>query len=312
MNVKARYRGREVTEADVAFIRQLIDAHPTLSRRALSQKLCEAWNWVQPNGQPRDMVCRGLMLALHRAGHIELPPRKKTPRNPLAQRPRPVAIDVERTPLRDSLRELGALHIEQVRRTERERLFNSLIEQHHYLGYTQPVGAHLKYLVSARNQPIACLAWSSAPRHLGCRDRFIGWSAEARRQNIRLIVTNLRFLILPWIVVPRLASHLLGRMARRLPEDWQRVYGHPVYFLETFVDPQRFRGTCYRAANWIVLGHTTGRGKADQTHRPNRSIKEVLGYPLCRRFRQRLSETLIPQRCRDALGCPPTETAESA
>ncbi len=309
MSVRDKYRGREVTDADVAFIQQLIDAHPALSRRALSQKLCEAWNWVQPNGQPREMVCRGLMLRLHRAGHIELPPPRTTPHNPLAQRSRPVAIEIQRTPLRDSLPGLGPLHIEQVRRTAQEPLFNSLIQQHHYLGYTQPVGEHLKYLVSAQNRPIACLAWSSAPRHLGCRDRFIGWSAAARRRNIRLLAYNLRFLILPWVEVPHLASHLLGRMARLLPEDWQRIYGHPVYFLETFVDPQRFRGTCYRAANWIVLGQTTGRGKADQTHRPNRPIKEVLGYPLCRRFRQRLSEeTPTPQRCHDATGHQRTET----
>jgi len=313
MSVKEKYRGREVTDADVAFIQQLIDAHPTSSRRALSQKLCEAWNWVQPNGQSRDMVCRGLMLHLHRAGHIELPPRQKNPRNPLAQRPRPRTIEIEPTPLRGSLRALGPLHIEQVRRTGREQLFNGLIEQHHYLGYTQPVGAHLKYVVSAQNRPIACLAWSSAARHLGCRDRFIGWSAEARRRNIRLIAYNLRFLILPWVEVPHLASHLLGRMARLLPEDWQRIYGHRVYFLETFVDPQRFRGTCYRAANWVVLGQTTGRGKADQTHRPNRPIKEVLGYPLCQRFRERLSEEIsIPPRCHDALARPSTKTADTA
>ncbi len=142
----------------------------------------------------------------------------------------------------------------------------------------------------AQGRPIACLAWSSAPRHLGCRDRFIGWSAEARRKNIRFIAYNLRFLILPWVQVPHLASHLLARMARVLVRDWEQVYGHPVYFLETFVDPQRFCGTCYRAANWIVLGRTTGRGKNDQTGRPNRPIKEVLGYPLCRRFRQLLSQ----------------------
>ena len=309
MNVKEKYRGREITAADVAFIQQLIDVHPTLSRRALSVKLCEAWNWVQPNGQPRDMVCRGLMLHLHRAGHIELPPVKATPHNPLAQRPRPVAIEIERTPLRDSLRALGPLHIEQVRRTGRESLFNSLIEQHHYLGYTQPVGAHLKYLVSAGNRPLACSAWSSAPRHLGCRDRFIGWSPEARRRNIRLLAYNLRFLILPSVEVPHLASHLLGRMARLVPEDWQRIYDHPVYFLETFVDPQRFRGTCYRAANWIMLGRTTGRGKADQTHRPNRPIKEVWGYPLDRRFREWLSEDAsLGTSCTDPREGPSRET----
>ena len=291
MSTRVKYRGRQVTDADVAFIRQLIASHPTLSRRALSQKLCEAWNWVQPNGQARDMVCRGLMLALHRAGHIQLPPPRNAPHNPLANRSRPAAVKIEPAALHGSLRAVGPLCIEQVRRTVHEPLFNSLIEQHHYLGYTQPVGEHLKYLVFAQDRPIACLAWSSAPRHLGCRDRFIGWSAEARRRNIRLIAYNLRFLLLPWVKVPHLASHLLAHVARRLSGDWQQMYGHPVYFLETFVDPQRFQGTCYRAANWIVLGRTTGRGKADQTHRPNRPIKEVLGYPLCRCFRKRLSQT---------------------
>jgi hypothetical protein len=139
-------------------------------------------------------------------------------------------------------------------------------------------------------RPIACLAWSSAPRHLGSRDRYIGWSAEARRRNIRFLAYNTRFLILPWVTVPHLASYLLGRMARLLSQDWERLYGHPIYFLETFVDPERFRGTCYRAANWVMLGHTTGRGKDDHTNRPNRSIKEVLGLPVHRRFRKLLQE----------------------
>lgn len=290
MNGIMTHRGRVVTDADVAFIRELIAAHPTCSRRVLSQKLCEAWNWVQPNGRPRDMVCRGLMLALHRAGRITLPPQRLIPPNPLARRSVPVLVDIDRALLQGCLRSVGHLRFEQVRRTAHEPLFNSLIAQHHYLGYTAPVGEHLKYLVWARDRPIACLAWSSAPRHLGCRDRFLGWSAEARRRNIRLIAYNLRFLILPWVHVPHLASHLLGRMARRLSADWQRTYAHPIYYLETFVDPHRFQGTCYRAANWIVLGRTTGRGKADQTHRPNRSIKEVLGYPLCPRFRYWLSQ----------------------
>ena len=285
-----KYRGRVVTDAEVAFIRQLIAAHPTLSRHALSHKLCEAWNWVQPNGAPRDMVCRGLMLGLHRAGRIELPTPRRKLLNPLARRSAPLPVEIDQSPVRGDLTCLGPLRFEQVRRTPEEPLFNSLIQQHHYLGYMQPVGEHLKYLVWAQQRPIACLAWSSAPRHLGCRDRFLGWSAEARRRNIHLIAYNLRFLILPWIEIPHLASHLLGRMTRRLSADWQQVYRHPLYYLETFVDPQRFSGTCYRAANWIAVGRTTGRGKADQTHRPNRPIKEVLGYPLCRHFRERLSQ----------------------
>jgi hypothetical protein len=290
MDVILKYRGRLVTDADVAFIEQLIAAHPTLSRRALSQELCRAWNWVQPNGQLRDMVCRGLMLALHRAGHIRLPKRRHTPPNPLVKRSQPATMDVDRRPVRGSLKTLGALRFDQVRRSVWEPLFNSLIQQHHYLGYTQPVGEHLKYLVFAQGRPIACLAWSSAPRHLGPRDRFIGWSPEARRRNIHLIATNLRFLILPWVEVPHLASHVLGRMTRQLPGDWEHIYGHRVWFVETFVDRQRFAGTCYRAANWIVLGETTGRGKQDQTHRPNRPIKQVLGYPLTRSFRRWLLE----------------------
>ena len=290
MNVILKYRGREVTEAEVVFIRDLIAAHPTLSRRRLSQELCRAWNWVQPNGHLRDMVCRGLMLALHRTGHIALPDRRQAARNPLVERSQPAAAEIARDPIHTSLSALGPLRLEQVRRTPAESLFNSLIEQHHYLGYTQPVGEHLKYLVFAEERLLACLAWSSAPRHLGPRDRFIGWSAEERRRNIHLIATNLRFLVLPWVKVPHLASHILGRMARQLSADWERVYGHPLYFLETFVDSDRFRGTCYRAANWIVLGRTTGRGKNDQTHRPNRSLKEVLGYPLQRHFRHLLSQ----------------------
>ena len=134
------------------------------------------------------------------------------------------------------------------------------------------------------------MVYSSAPRHIGCRDRFIGWPAAVRRQNIHLIAYQSRFLILPWVHVSYLASHLLGRIARLLPADWQRIYHHPVYFQETFVDPERFKGTCYQAANWLYLGKTTGRGKNDQTKKPNRSIKAVWGYPLCRDFRAKLCE----------------------
>jgi hypothetical protein len=290
MDVVFAYRGRRVTESDLGQVRALIAAHPQASRRALSKHLCDAWQWAQPNGCPRDMVCRGLMLGLHRAGLIELPPRHRCPPNPLARQRRPAPVAIDRTPVRAPLRALGALEFVPVRRTAAEPLFNALIEAHHYLGYTQPVGEHLKYLVYADARPLACFAWSSAPRHLEPRDRFIGWSAAARRQNIRLVAYNTRFLILPWVSVEHLASHLLSRMVRRLCDDWQRLYGHPIYFAESFVDPERFAGTCYRAANWIWLGRTTGRGKADQTHRANRSLKDVLGYPLTRDFRARLSQ----------------------
>jgi hypothetical protein len=284
------YRHRVITDEDLVFIRKLIADHPDSSRRNLSERLCEAWNWVQANGALRSMVCRGLMLMLHRQGLIELPPVRRVIRNPFLERSAPVAVAVDEAPLSMALADLGGLEVRQVRRTPAEAVFNALMHQHHYLGYTQPVGEHLKYMVYAGGRPIACMAWSSAPRHLGSRDRFIGWTAQARLANIRLLAYNTRFLILPWVSVPHLASHLLGRIARRLSADWQSMYGHPIYFLETFIDPQRFRGTCYRAANWIHLGVTTGRGKDAPTYEPNRSIKNVLGLPLVKDFRQRLCE----------------------
>jgi len=289
-----RYRGHSVSDAQVQFIRELIARHPSESRRGLSQKLCAAWGWSQANGAAREMLCRGLMLALSRAGHISLPPVRYQPPNPLAARSRPSVMehrDVDRTVIAGSLSELGPLVFECVRRTPQEALFNALLHSHHYLGYSQPVGEQLKLMVYAGPRPVALFAWSSAARHLGARDRYLGWSATARRRNIHLLAYNTRYLILPWVQVKHLASHLLARMTRTLSEHWQNAYGHPVYFVETFVDPTRHRGSCYRAANWIHLGLTQGRGKNDQTHRANRSIKDVLGLPLTADFRQRLSES---------------------
>src|SRR3984893_1814285 len=284
------YRGRIVTAEEIDFIRRLIADHPRASRRRLSEKLCEAWQWKKANGAPRDMVCRGLLLMLDRAGQIELPVIRFRPPNPLAPREQPQAMLIDTTPLNDALADIRPISLQQVRKTADEPLFNSLMEQHHYLGYEQPVGEHLKYLVWAQVRPVAFMAWGPAPRHVGSRDRYIGWSAEARRRNIRFIAYNTRFLILPWIRVPHLASHLLGRMAAALSGDWCRMYSHPIYFAETFIDPGRFRGTCYRAANWQLLGLTTGRGKNDQTNKPNRPIKEILGLPLTPRFREYLSQ----------------------
>ena len=273
----------------IEFVKRLIAESPQDSRRALSKKLCRAWNWIQPNGALRDMVCRGFMLRLEEAGYIKLPPRRCTPANPLANRKKPETIDIDESLVEAPLSDIQPLEIKQVRRTGFEKLFNSLVEKYHYLGYCQPVGEHLKYLVFTGGKPIACLAWSSAPRHIGCRDRFIGWPADVRKKNLHLIASNIRFLVLPWVRVAHLASHLLGRMARVLPMDWERVYNHRVYFVETFIDTNRFEGICYKAANWIYLGKTTGRGKDDQTHKVNRSIKAVWGYPLSKDFREILT-----------------------
>ena len=289
MQYEFAYRGRKVSAPEIASIRQLIAAHPALSRRRLSAKLCEAWNWVQPNGRARDMVARSLMLELHRAGHIELPAKRMSPPNNAARHcPPALQLAPAVSPWEGSLAELDPLEIRQVRRTPEEKLFGSLMQGHHYLAYTQPVGEHLKYLVRAQGRPIACLAWSSAPRHLGPRDRFIGWSAPKRRAHLHLLAYNTRFLILPGVKVPHLASHLLARVARRIADDWQELYAHPVYLLETFIDPERFRGTCYRAANWLYLGLTAGLGKDAKSRVPNRSLKQLWVYPLRPDFRRQL------------------------
>jgi hypothetical protein len=233
------------------------------------------------------MVCRGLLLALHRSGQLSLPAAKRA-MNPSVVRARPEAIEVDTTPIEVSLSQLGPLTFRQVRRTEDEPLFNAMIEQYHYLKYTRPVGEHLKFMVFAGDRPVALFAWSSAPRHLAPRDRYIGWPQDSRKQNIRYVAYNTRYLILPWVKVEHLASHLLAKMTQRLSEEWKKVYGHEVYFAETFVDPTRYPGTCYRAANWVLMGRTTGRGKNDQTKRANRTLKEVLGLPLVPDFRERL------------------------
>lgn len=283
------FRGREIRQEEVNFLRQLIAENPGLSRRRLSVKVCQAWNWVQPNGQPRDMVCRSLMLVLHRAGHIELPaPRRGVLNNAIAHRRVAEVEAVDETPIEGSLVSLGALEIRLVRRAEGEALFGHLLKRHHYLGYSRPVGEHLKYLILAGKRPIACLGWSSAPLKLNLRDQFVGSPKEAYRHNLHLIAYNTRYLIMPWARVPHLASHLLARIARRISADWQELYHHPVHLLESFVDTERFQGTSYRAANWICLGRSLGRGTKSKPSDPDTSIKELWVYPLRSDFRQRL------------------------
>lgn len=286
MGLTVRYQGRTISAEDIDFIHKLIKSNPNDSRRRLSKKLCEAWNWIQQNGTLRDMACRSFMLYLERQGHIRLPAKKHSPANPLANRKQPKRADVDRSSIKGELNDLRPLEIRQVRRTPLEKLHDGLIAQYHYLGYCHPIGEHLKYVVYSGERPIGCFAWSSAVRHLGCRDRFIGWSAEVRKKNLHLIAYNMRYLIMPWVSVKHLASHLLAMMGKRVAVDWQKVYNHPIYLLETFVDIEKFKGTTYRATNWIYLGVTTGRGKNDQTNKPNRSLKAVWCYPLCKDFRE--------------------------
>ena len=186
------------------------------------------------------------------------------------------------------MREFGTLAIRQVRRSAEEPLFNHLLDRYHYLGYSRPVGEHLKYVVWAGARPIACSSWTSATRQLDLRDRWVGADKAAYQHHLQLIAYNHRYLILPWVKVPHLASHLLGRLSRRLCADWQSLYHHPVCLLESFVDTQRFAGTCYRAANWICVGCSSGRGTRSKTHQPVTSIKQLWVYPLTVHWRRQL------------------------
>ena len=288
-DVVLSFRGRQIRQSDVAFLRGLIAQHPGMSRRRLSVGVCEAWGWMQPNGQPRDMVCRSLLLALHRAGHLELPAKKSSPPNNAIRHRRvePVqSLDI--SPIEGIVVSLQPLKIELVRQTDHEKLFAYLLSQYHYLGYSRPVGEHLKYLVWAKERPIACLGWSSAPRQLNLRDQLVGAPKEAYRHNLHRIAYNTRYLLVPWAKVPHLASHLLGRIARRLSEDWQALYGHPIDLLESFVDSERFEGSCYQAANWACVGRSEGRGTKSKSRATPVSVKELWVYPLRQDFRQRL------------------------
>lgn len=288
MEVILTYRRRVINYEDIDVIRNIIASHPEKSRRFISQEVCRHWNWRQPNGYLKDMVCRSLLLLLEEKGFITLPPRKCTPNNPLSNRKKPAVVKVDTTPLNCSVSDLLPITLKLVRRTPFEKVFNGLVNEYHYLGYTQPVGEHLKYMAFSDNRPIACLAWGSAPWYIGARDRYIGWTSQVREEKLHLIANNLRFLILPWLHVSCLASHLLSLNRRRLSQDWQDCYNHPVYLLETFVDTTRYRGTCYKADNWLCVGQTTGLGKLSTSRQPLLSKKAVYVYPLLKNFRREL------------------------
>jgi len=288
MNHKLTYGGRGITDKDINFIRNVIAANSNASRCFLSQHICRSWNWVQQNGVLKDGICRSLLLRLESEGYIKLPPRKCVPNNPFVNRKKPPKIDINQTPIEWKLTDILPIHFKQVRRTSFEKLFNSLIEQYHYLGYSKPIGENLKHIIFVKDRPIACFAWSSAVWHIAARDRFISWSAETRKKNLHLIAYQSRFLILPWVRIQHLASHLLALSTKVISQDWQELYCHPIYWIETFVDTEKFKGTSYQATNWLYLGTTTGRGKNDQTNKKNLSLKAVWGCPLSKYFRENL------------------------
>ena len=282
-------QGREVTPKDIEFIREMIKANPSWGRSRLSRELALLWNWRALSGQLKDMACRNFLLKLERRGYLALPPLRYSYRKVRRRLPCPF-VPHETTPIAGKLSRLTPLRIEIVKEKDLLKLFKCLLSSYHYLGFTGTVGENLKYLIfDEKDNPLACLLFGSAAWKTLPRDEFIGWDEVTRKANLHLLTNNMRFLILPWVKVPHLASHVLGKVARRISSDWINRYSHPIYMLETFVEKERFRGTCYQAANWIYVGESKGRSRNDRYKTLKVPIKDIYLYPLVKRFRELLS-----------------------
>jgi Druantia protein DruA len=291
MSARTIIQGRLIGPAEVGLIRRLLAEHPDWHRTRLSRELCAIWEWRNSSGRIKDMAARTLLLKLERRGLVVLPPRQSSANN--AARNRSVCLhEHDQTPIAGSLRPLLPLSINMAGKKDAElAVFKSLITQHHYLGMRNTVGENLKYLIRDRaDRLVGALLFGSAAWQTQPRDAFIGWSVSARRSGLSKITNNTRFLIPGWVRVPHLAGHILSRVSRRLDTDWQEKYGHRIHLLETFVDRDRFRGTCYRAANWICVGQTQGRTRNGPRGVPPVPIKDVFVYPLSKRFRQELCD----------------------
>ena len=281
-----RYCGRLFSWEEILGIRRLMTEHPSYNRVALSRAVCDAIGWVKPDGRRKEMSCRVVMLRMHRDGLIVLPPPLKGNGNGRT-RPSLTFASQPQAPISLPAGALGELQFQLVTR-QNSSLWNELIERHHYLGYKPLPGAQLRYLVFAGPHLLAALGFGASAWKVAPRDKFIGWSDHDRLRNLRFVVNNARFLILPWITSRNLASRILSGAAKRLGQDWQDNYGYRPVLLETFVDKARFRGTCYRAANWTCVGSTQGRGKLDRHNRHPLPVKDIFLYPLIKDFRVKL------------------------
>jgi hypothetical protein len=290
--VLLRYRNREVTIADVEFLR--LQCASTATRGDLVQVVCEAWKWRQVNGAPSAYACTDLLLRLEERGLLELPPparpRRTRDRRPLASLPLPPdLIALTGLEVRDPHVDLCDLRVRPI--VAEERLgWRLYIERYHYLGDRPMVGEHLLYAAFLDGELVALIGWASAAFRAPLREAYVGWDEATKRRRLHYVANNIRFLILPWVRVRHLASKILAANLRRLSADWQRVWKHPLLLAETFVDTTRFRGTCYRAANWLYLGETAGRSKRGNNYSRGGTRKALFVYPLRRHATRCLRE----------------------
>ena len=282
-------QGRNTTQKDIELVRKIIDASPSLNRTRLSKELCSLWNWRAANGQLKNMAAYSFLLKLEKQGLITLPARKRPPVN--AKRNSSIALVLHSTlPIIAKLKTLTPLKLSLAEDKDTLSLFKCFLSAYHYLGFSGTVGENLKYIVYDRHdRPLACLLFGSCAWKCAPRDDFIGWDQSQRGKNLSLVTNNVRFLILPWVKVEHLASHVLAKVARRIRADWVAKYGHPIYILETFVECSRFLGTCYKASNWICVGKTKGRSRNDRYSTLKVPVKDIYLYPLVKRFKEVLS-----------------------
>lgn len=287
MDWPLKIQGRLITEAQVNEIKELLNDNASWNRSRLSRELCERWHWQRPDGQMKDMACRELLRKLEFRTLIKLPPRQRSgpKRLPIIE-----PVDVDQTHVSCQFSDIKPVKIVNARDCgEHEKSFNYLLKEYHYLSYKRTVGQNMKYIILGQNERIlGCLLFGAAAWKTDVRDHWIGWSPEIRERNLGLICNNTRFLILDWIRVPHLASHVLGACLRRLSQDWKARYGTDIALVETFVDTTRYAGTCYKAANWIKLGQTKGRSRQDRNRALKVPIKDVFVYPLSRDYQKRL------------------------
>jgi hypothetical protein len=283
-----RYCARDFSAVELELIRRLIADNPQLTRAALSRLVCNMLSWRRPDGRLKDMSCRVAMLRMQDDGLITLPPPRNSNNNGKTYCRRTQQAEPDPVPFISPAHSLTNLCIEIVSDSAQSHLWNEYIDRYHYLGYQPLPGAQIRYFVRDANRILALLGFGAAAWKTAPRDQFIGWTQQQRKRQLHLVINNARFLILPWVHSKNLASKILAMTTRRIPDDWQQRYGYRPVMVETFVETPRFRGTCYKAANWVHLGETKGRGKMDRSHKAQLPRKSIWVYPLARNYQERL------------------------
>jgi len=292
-----KIQGLNLKSTDIEMIKSLIISNPSWHRTRLSKEICELWNWKRPNGSLKDMACRTMLLKLEKGEYLKLPKlRRKSPQSLGRKKLQPMLHS--QAAVETSIQNLYPIQITEVSRSgHNENIFDYFLFEYHYLSFKTTVGESMKYIVfDNENRPLACVLFGSAAWKTIDRDKYIGWDIETREKNLNYLTNNTRFLILPWVKVPHLASFILGSVLRRLNRDWFQRYGHHIHLVETFVEQNRFAGTCYKAANWRKIGKTAGRSRQDRYSKMKVPVKDIYVYPLNKNFRKSLNDkTLINQ-----------------